>query len=68
MKTEFEMSMIGELTFFLGLTPMNTTTKLNKDASGKDVEKELYRSMIGNLLYPIVSHPNISFCVGVCVN
>ena len=40
---------------------MNTTTKLNKDASGKDVEKELYRSMIGNLLYPIVSHPNISF-------
>ena len=47
---------------------MNTTTKLNKDASGKDVEKELYRSMIGNLLYPIVSHPNISFCVGVCVN
>ena len=100
MKTEFKKSMVGELTFFLGLqirqlkdaiflsqskyarevvkkfilefskhsrTPMSTTTKLGKDASGKDVEQKLYRSMIGSLLYLTASHPDISFSVGACV-
>ena len=99
MKTEFEMSMVSELTFFLGLqirqlkdgifisqskyvtelvkkfviestkhsrTPLNTTTKLSKDTSRKDVEKKIYRSMIGNLLYLTTSRPNISFSIGVC--
>ena len=99
MKTEFEMSMVSELTFFLGLqirqlkdgifisqskyvtelvkkfviestkhsrTPMSTTTKLSKDTSRKDVEKKIYRSMIGNLLYLTTSRPNISFSIGVC--
>ena len=97
MKTEFEMSIVGELTFFLGLqirqlkdeiflsqskyarelvkkfglestkhsrAPMSTTTKLSNDASRKDVEQKLYRSMIGRLLYLTVSHPDISFSVG----
>ena len=34
-------------------TPMKTTTKLSKDVSGKDVEKKLYKSMIGSLLHLI---------------
>ena len=45
---------------------MSTTTKLSNDASKKDIEQKLYRSMIGSLLYLIVSHPNISFSVGAC--
>ena len=98
-KTEFEISMIGELNFFLGLqirqlkdgiflsqskyakelvkkfglesskhfkTPMNTTTKLSKEAFRKDVEQQLHRSMIGSLLYLTTSRPNMSFSVGVC--
>ena len=99
MKSKFEMSMVGELTFFLGLqvrqleggmfisqskyakdlvkkfgldfakharTPMSTFINLSKDTSEKDVEKTLYRSMIGNLLYWTSSHPDIAFSVGVC--
>ena len=45
---------------------MSTTTKLNKDASRKDVEQKLYRSMIRRLLYLIENRPDISFTVGVC--
>ncbi|KAL6312376.1 hypothetical protein AAG906_008048 [Vitis piasezkii] len=96
MKTKFEMSMVSELSFFLGLqirqlkdgifisqskyarelvkkfglesskhsrTPTGTTAKLSKDASRKDVEQKLYRSMIGSLVYLTASRPNISFSV-----
>ena len=75
MSHEFEMSMVGELNYFIGLqikqmhdgifisqakyakslvkkfglenakhcdTPMSITLNLSKDASGKDVEKNLY--------------------------
>ncbi|KAK1553149.1 hypothetical protein Q3G72_029697 [Acer saccharum] len=99
MSLEFEMSLVGELSYFLGLqirqmhdgifitqakyaknlvkkfglekakhcdTPMSTTLKLSKDASGKSVEQTLYRGMIGSLLYLTASRPNISFSVGVC--
>ena len=47
-------------------TPMSTTLKLSKDASGKDVEQSLYRGMIGSLLYLTASRPDIAFSVGVC--
>lgn len=98
MTCEFEMSMDGELNFFLGLqvrqredgifisqsmyareimkkfslerakhasTPMSVSTKLCKDASGKDVQQTLYRSMIGKLLYLTANRPDIAFSVGV---
>ena len=45
---------------------MSTTTKLSKDASGKDVEQKLYRRMVGSLLYLTTSHPDISFSVESC--
>ena len=84
MQKEFEMSLMGELTYFLGLqikqtiegifinqekytkellkcfkmdstsgkpTPMSTTTSLDKDEIGKDVDTKLYRGMIGSLFY-----------------
>ncbi|KAI9191903.1 hypothetical protein LWI28_015239 [Acer negundo] len=99
MSHEFEMSLVGELSYFLGLqikqlndrifitqakyaknlvkkfgleyakhcdTPMSTTLKLSKDASGKSVEQTLYWGMIGSLIYLTVSRPDISFSVGVC--
>ena len=47
-------------------TPMSTTLKLSKDASGKSVDQTLYRGMIGSLLYLTASRPDISFSVGMC--
>ncbi|GJY06964.1 putative ribonuclease H-like domain-containing protein [Tanacetum coccineum] len=94
MHKKFQMSSIGELTFFLGLqvkqkedgifisqdkyvieilkkfgfsdvktasTPMETHKPLLKDADGKDVDKHMYRSMIGSLMYLTSSRPDIMF-------
>ena len=47
-------------------TPMRTNEKLSKDENGISVDPTLYRSMIGSLLYLIVSRPNICFSVRVC--
>ena len=47
-------------------TPMSTTLKLSKDASGKDVGQSLYRGMIDRLLYLTASRPDITFSVAVC--
>jgi hypothetical protein len=89
---EFEVSMMGELQFFLGLqikqskegtfvhqpnytkdivrkfkmedskamkTPMSTTTALDGDEEGEHVDQNEYRSMIGSLLYLMVTRPDI---------
>ena len=47
--------------------------KLSKDKNGVNVDQslyrsmiELYRSMIGNLIYLTTSRPNITFVIGVC--
>lgn len=37
-----------------------------KDEEGKDMDKSLYKNMIGTLLYLTSSRPNISYSVGVC--
>ncbi|KAG8633742.1 hypothetical protein MANES_18G144261v8 [Manihot esculenta] len=96
MRSEFEMSLMGELTFFLRLqikqaaegifinrtkyikdmlkkfkmnklkgigTPMNSNIKLDRDEKGKEVDKKLYRGMIGSLLYLTASRPDIHFSV-----
>ncbi|GLJ07859.1 hypothetical protein SUGI_0075700 [Cryptomeria japonica] len=92
MQSEFEMSMLGELTYFLGLqilqqdkgifisqikyakemlnkfqleyckpvsTPMATDSKLSKNDESPVVDQNLYRSMIGSLLYLTASRSNI---------
>ncbi|GKA83246.1 putative ribonuclease H-like domain-containing protein [Tanacetum coccineum] len=66
MHKKFQMSSMGELIFFLGLTPMETQKPLLKDADGKDVYEHLYRSMIGSLMYLTSSRPDIMFAVCAC--
>ena len=41
-------------------TPMSTTTKLSKDEFRKNVEQNLYRSMIRSLLYLTTCRLDIS--------
>ncbi|GKE71290.1 retrovirus-related pol polyprotein from transposon TNT 1-94, partial [Tanacetum coccineum] len=94
MKDKFQMSSMGELTFFLGLqvqqrkkgifisqdkyvheilrkfnysdvksasTPTDLEKPLVKDGDADDVDKHLYRSMIGSLMYLTASRPDIMF-------
>nr|GEW11243.1 hypothetical protein [Tanacetum cinerariifolium] len=61
MHEKFQMSAMGELTFFLGLQVLQK--KDGKDGPGKDVELHLYRSMIGSLMYLTASRPDIMFAV-----
>ena len=96
---EFEMSMISELSFFLGFqvkqmkegvfisqgkytqdllkrfkmvdskpikTPMASNGNLDLDEGGNLIDKTLYRSMIGSLLYLTASRPDIMFTVCMC--
>ncbi|GJU86104.1 putative ribonuclease H-like domain-containing protein, partial [Tanacetum coccineum] len=70
MKSRFQMSSIGELTFFLGLqtasTPIETHKPLVKDEEAADVDVHLYRSIIGSLMYLTASRPDIMFSVCAC--
>ncbi|GJY23729.1 putative ribonuclease H-like domain-containing protein [Tanacetum coccineum] len=56
MKSKFQMSSMGELTFFLGLqhasTPINNHTPLTKDEEAADVNVHLYRFQVS----PKTSH------------
>ncbi|GJT40734.1 putative ribonuclease H-like domain-containing protein [Tanacetum coccineum] len=70
MKDKFQMSSMGELTFFLGLqsasTPVDLEKPLVKDGDADDVDVHLYRSMIGSLMYLTASRPDIMFAVCAC--
>jgi hypothetical protein len=96
---EFEMCMIGEFSYFLGLqikqlkngtfvsqvkyikdmlkkfgmddakaisTPMETNGNLDSDASVNMVDQNMYRSMIGNVLYVTATRPDVMFSVCMC--
>nr|GEZ21093.1 hypothetical protein [Tanacetum cinerariifolium] len=47
-------------------TPMDKENPWRKDGPGKDVEHNLYRSMIGSLMYLTASRPDIMFAVCAC--
>ncbi|GJY87221.1 retrovirus-related pol polyprotein from transposon TNT 1-94 [Tanacetum coccineum] len=67
MHKKFQMSSMGELTFFLGLqttsTPMEPNKALVKDKEADSVDVHLYRLMIGSLMYLTASGPDITFTV-----
>ncbi|GJR91942.1 putative ribonuclease H-like domain-containing protein [Tanacetum coccineum] len=70
MHDKFQMSSIGELSFFLGLqtasTPMEPNKALIKDEEDEEVDVHLYKSMIGSLMYLTASRPDIMFAVCAC--
>ncbi|GJX84836.1 putative ribonuclease H-like domain-containing protein [Tanacetum coccineum] len=74
MHKKFQMSSMGELTFFLGLQVMqkddgifiSQDNLLIKDENTEDVDVQLYRSMIGSLMYLTSSRPDIMFVVCAC--
>ncbi|GJY11816.1 putative ribonuclease H-like domain-containing protein [Tanacetum coccineum] len=72
MHKRFQMSSMGELTFFLGLqvktatTPIESNKPLVKDEDGVDVDVHVYRSMISSLMYLTASKPDIMFVVCAC--
>ncbi|GKC62755.1 hypothetical protein Tco_1095353, partial [Tanacetum coccineum] len=70
MKDKFQMSSMGELTFFLGLqsasNPVDLEKPLVKDGDADDVDVHLYRSMIGSLMYLTTSRSDIMFAVCAC--
>jgi hypothetical protein len=47
-------------------TPMSTMTTMDLDEDGEAVDQREYRSMIGSLLYLMVTWPNIQFTVCLC--
>ncbi|GKC17813.1 putative ribonuclease H-like domain-containing protein, partial [Tanacetum coccineum] len=66
MHKRFQMSSMGELTFFLASTPMEPNKALVKDEEADSVDVHLYRSMIGSLMYLTASRPDITFVVCAC--
>nr|AAU10766.1 putative polyprotein [Oryza sativa Japonica Group] len=99
MRREFEMSMMGELSYILGLqikqtpqgtfvhqtkytndllrwfkmenckpisTPIGSTAVLDPDEDSEAVDQKEYRNMIGSLLYPTASRPDIQLAVCLC--
>nr|GEU73744.1 hypothetical protein [Tanacetum cinerariifolium] len=68
MHKKFQMSSIGELTFFRTATstPMETHKTLLKDEKREDVDEHLYRSMIRSLMYLTSSRLDIMFAVCAC--
>jgi isopentenyldiphosphate isomerase len=99
MENVLHMSIMGELTFFLGIqvkqtkqgtfvhqvkymkdlmkkfniaefkpvsTSMSTGTSLDLDENGDVVDQREYRSMIGSLLYTMVTWSDIQFAMCLC--
>ncbi|GKC70389.1 putative ribonuclease H-like domain-containing protein [Tanacetum coccineum] len=62
---KFQISSIGELTFFLGLQVTQKDDDFKAIAQeyieAEDVDVHLYRSMIGSLMYLTASSPDIMF-------
>ncbi|GJX80403.1 retrovirus-related pol polyprotein from transposon TNT 1-94, partial [Tanacetum coccineum] len=71
MKDKFQMSSMGELTFFWynytdvksASTPTDLEKPLVQDGDAADVDEHLYRSMIGSLMYLTASRPDIMFAI-----
>ncbi|GJT10705.1 retrovirus-related pol polyprotein from transposon TNT 1-94 [Tanacetum coccineum] len=62
MHDEFEMSMMVNLNFFLGLQ----IKQMEDDEECESVDSTKYRGMIGSLFYPTASIPDIMLSVCLC--
>ncbi|WVZ90095.1 hypothetical protein U9M48_036426 [Paspalum notatum var. saurae] len=50
------------------MTPMSTSTTLDANEDGKEVDQKVYRGMIGSLLYLTAMRPDIQFAIGLCAH
>nr|GEV53006.1 retrovirus-related Pol polyprotein from transposon TNT 1-94 [Tanacetum cinerariifolium] len=64
--SKFQMSMMGQMSFFLVDTPMVDRLKLDEDLLGIPVDQTRYRSMVGSLMYLTASRPDLVFDVCMC--
>ncbi|GLJ31301.1 hypothetical protein SUGI_0627870 [Cryptomeria japonica] len=58
MKSEFEMSLVGEIKFFIGC-------KVSKEDDATSVDEKEYKPMIGKLHYVVHCRPDIAHAVGL---
>ncbi|GAU25767.1 hypothetical protein TSUD_222240 [Trifolium subterraneum] len=73
MESEFEMTDLGKLTYFLGMELLATPKgmvlhqaklKLEVDGSSETVDSTMFRQLIGSLRYLCQTRPDISYAVG----
>lgn len=76
---EFEVKDIGPLLYFLGMevaqsetgvlwckhasTPMDPTKKLGHEEEGILVDKGGYQRLVGKIIYPLYTRPDIGFAM-----
>nr|GEW94076.1 retrovirus-related Pol polyprotein from transposon TNT 1-94 [Tanacetum cinerariifolium] len=66
MHSKFEMSMMGELKFFLGIQIHQSP--YDADLSGTPIDQTKYRSMVGALMYLTASRPDIMHATCYCAS
>nr|GEX12222.1 retrovirus-related Pol polyprotein from transposon TNT 1-94 [Tanacetum cinerariifolium] len=80
MSSKFQMSMMGQMSFFLGLqvsqspgdscdpvdTPMVDRLKLDEDPLGIPADQTRFRSIVGSLMYLTASRPDPVFAECMC--
>ncbi|GJW20527.1 putative ribonuclease H-like domain-containing protein [Tanacetum coccineum] len=67
MHKKFQMSFMGELTFFLGLQVKQREDRIfSVKTNSEDVDEHLYRFMIRSLMYLTCLRPDSMFAVCIC--
>ncbi|GKE47154.1 retrovirus-related pol polyprotein from transposon TNT 1-94 [Tanacetum coccineum] len=61
MTTKFKMSMMRQMSFFLGLQISQKKSNLDEDLQGKPVDATLYHGMIGSLMYLTSNIPDLIY-------
>ncbi|GJV29900.1 retrovirus-related pol polyprotein from transposon TNT 1-94 [Tanacetum coccineum] len=64
--TKFKMSIMGQMSFLLGLQISQKKSKLDEDLQGKPVDATLYRGMIGSFMYLTSSISILIYAVCLC--